>query len=106
MIDPHCFVGTTHLSKPIPTQGNIKVTSQPGGQRDVPASPELHNVPAQIRSIEVFHEFKSEDPCDAACNVGVSGEVSINLEGECVNTCPQVNIRPTTSVVLSTSYKR
>ena len=63
-------------------QGNVNVISEPGGEGDVPASPELGDVPAEIRNVEVSHQLDSEEFGRTDGDIRVSGEIPVNLEGE------------------------
>src|SRR3989338_11203166 len=48
----------------------------------MPAFPELGDGAGGIRTIEIEHEAETEDACCAAGDVGVAGEVAVDLEGE------------------------
>src|SRR3989338_4418235 len=48
----------------------------------MPAFPELGDGAGGIRTIEIEHEAKTEDAGAAAGDVGVAGEVAVDLEGE------------------------
>ena len=63
-------------------QGDIDVVAEPSRQRDVPTTPELGNVAAEIRHVEVPHQPDAEQLGRADGNVAVAREVAVNLEGE------------------------
>ena len=41
-------------------QWDVDIISEPCRERDVPPAPELSNVPAEIRHVEVAHQFDTE----------------------------------------------
>lgn len=42
------------------TQRNIYIIAEPCSKRDMPTSPELRYVPAEIRHVEIAHQFDTE----------------------------------------------
>ncbi len=63
-------------------QGDVEVVAEPGGQRDVPAPPELGDVAGEVGVGEIAHQVEAEQPGGADGDVGVAGEVAVDLEGE------------------------
>ena len=61
---------------------NIDIVAKPCGKRDVPATPELGDVAAKIRDVEVASQFDAEQLGTADSDVAIAGEVAINLYGE------------------------
>ena len=64
------------------TQGDIDIIPEPGRQRNMPTTPEFSDIPAEIRDVEVPHQLDAEQFGRAYGNVGIAGEVPVNLEGE------------------------
>ena len=48
----------------------------------MPSSPEFGNVTGEIREGEIPQQLNAEEPGRAQCNVGVTREVTIDLEGK------------------------
>src|SRR5205814_9860318 len=65
---------------PVSAERNVKIFAQPGGERDVPAPPEIGDRFRAIRRIEVFRENKTEHEAEPDRHVGVTAEIEINLE--------------------------
>lgn len=63
-------------------QRNIDVIPKPRRQRDVPPTPKLCNVTAEIRHIEVAHQFDAEQFGRTDGDVTIAREVAVYLEGE------------------------
>lgn len=63
-------------------QRDIDVIAEPSRQRNVPSAPELGNVAAEIRHVEVAHQPDAEQLRSADGDVGISGEIAVNLESE------------------------
>src|SRR5690606_446579 len=67
---------------------------EPMTERDVPAAgPELGGAARQIRAAEILHELNAEQERNADGDVGVAGEVAIDLEGEEINADQQLHRR-------------
>ena len=65
-----------------PAKGDVEVVAEPGGEGDVPAPPELGDVAGEVGELEVGHQLKAEELGGTDGDVGVSGEVPVDLEGE------------------------
>ncbi len=65
----------------ISAQRNVKIFAQPGGERDVPASPEIGDRFRAIRRIEILRENEPEHEPEPDRHVGVAAEIEIDLEG-------------------------
>ena len=63
-------------------EGDVEVVSEPGGEGDVPTPPELGDVAGEVGELEVGHQLEAEELGGADGDVGVSGEVPVDLEGE------------------------
>jgi len=48
----------------------------------VPAFPEFGDGSGEIRAFEVVHELESHHLCRTDGDIGISGEVAVDLEGE------------------------
>ncbi len=70
------------LAAPAAAERDVDVVAKPGGERNMPSAPELCHIAREIREGEVSHQPKAEQPCRPDCNIGVSREVSVDLEGE------------------------
>ena len=64
----------------IATQRNVKIIAQPGGKADVPAMPELRDVPREIRKVEVERQFVAEQSRAGNRHIRIPGEVAIDLD--------------------------
>ena len=63
-------------------QRDIHVIPEPSGQGDVPTPPELGDIPAEIRNVEVPHQLDTEQLGCADGNIRITGEISVDLEGK------------------------
>ena len=63
-------------------QRDVDVVTEPGGQRDMPAAPELGNVAAEIGVGEVAAQADSEELGGTDGDIAVACEVAVNLESE------------------------
>ena len=63
-------------------QGDVDVVAKPCRERDVPSSPKLGDVAAEIRHVEVTHQFDTEQLGRTDGYVGITREVPVDLEGE------------------------
>src|SRR5690554_1591975 len=48
----------------------------------MPSPPELGNIPGKVGIVEIFHKPESEQPGGAQGNIGVAGEVAIDMKGK------------------------
>src|ERR1019366_4592912 len=55
--------------------------AQPVGKADVPATPEFGEIGAAIRPVEIRRQADSQQLRAAAGDVGIAGEVEVQLEG-------------------------
>ena len=62
--------------------GDIDIIAKPSCQGDVPSTPKLSDVAAEIRYIEVAHQLYSKEFGGAYGDVGIAREVAIDLESE------------------------
>ena len=67
---------------------DVNVVANPGGQRDVPAPPEIRRGFREVGVIEVLDQLKSEQSRCAAGDVGVCGEIGVNLHAESKHARP------------------
>ena len=63
-------------------EGDVEVVAEPGGEGDVPPPPELGDVAGEVGELEVGHQLEAEELGGADGDVGVPGEVAVDLEGE------------------------
>ena len=63
-------------------KGKVKVILKPAGQGNVPAPPEVLDGYGKVGTVEVLHQVKAQHFCGAPCNVGIGGEVTVNLKGK------------------------
>ena len=64
----------------IATQRDVEIIPQPGGKRDVPASPEIRDGTGCVGHIEVRSQFKAHQIGQTNGNIRVSTEVAVNLQ--------------------------
>ena len=62
------------------SERDIKIVPEPGGQGDMPPSPEFLDRRGGIRIIEIFQEPEPEDPSHTDGHVAVPAEVKIDLQ--------------------------
>ena len=65
---------------PVATERNVHIVAEPGGQRDMPAAPELGDRLADVRIVEVFEERKAEHFAETDRHIRVAGEIEVNLQ--------------------------
>src|SRR5207247_4270518 len=63
----------------IAAQRHIKIVAQPGRKTDVPAPPELAQARGAIGEIEIEHQIEAENSGYAARDVGITGEIAVDL---------------------------
>ena len=63
-------------------QGDINIIPKPSRQGNVPPAPKLSNVPTEIRHVEITHQFYAEQLGRAYGYVGITREITVNLESE------------------------
>ncbi len=78
------------LAAPASAQRDVDVVAEPGGERYVPAAPELGDVSREIGEIEVAHQVDAEQARRADGDVRISREIAVYLEGEEERTHKQV----------------
>lgn len=64
------------------SQGNVDIVTKPGGERNMPATPELGYVTAEIRHIEVAHQLNAKQFGTTYRYIGIAGKITIYLKGE------------------------
>ena len=64
----------------IAAERDVQVVAEPGGQRNVPATPEVADARRKIRRIEVLHQVEAEDLCRADRDHRVAAEVAVDLQ--------------------------
>ena len=67
------------LPLPVAAQGDVDVVPEPGGERDVPAAPELREVERAVGVEEVVVQAETHQRGDADGEVGVAGEIKVDL---------------------------
>lgn len=72
-------------------QRNEKIVSNPAGQTDLPALPEITDICGIKGMIEVDRQLDVKEQRDTASNMGVTHEVEVDLrrEGQCSNQTVQ-----------------
>src|SRR5690606_34863009 len=73
------------------TERDVQVVAQPPRQRHVPAVPELLQTHSTVRLIEVLREPESEQHGQTYGDVGVAGEVAVDLSGVPQDGDPGIN---------------
>ena len=69
------------LALPVAAEPDVQVVAQPAGQRHVPAAPEVLQRAGGVRRVEVLRELDAEEQGEADGDVGVAGEVGVDLDG-------------------------
>ena len=80
--DDKCVEQYTPLGYTAATEGNVDVVTEPGGEGNVPATPELGDVAAEIGHVEIAAQADAEEFGTADGDVAVAGEVAVDLDGE------------------------
>lgn len=70
------------------SQWNIDIVTKPGGERNMPATPEFGYVTAEIRHVEVAHQLNAKQFGATYRYIGITGKITIYLKGE-ENGCQQ-----------------
>ena len=65
----------------VAAEGDVQIVLEPVAERDVPAFPEAGGVGGFVGRIEVEREVEAHEHGYAGGDVGVAGEVGIDLEG-------------------------
>ena len=65
----------------ISAQGNIEVIPEPGGQTNMPSSPEFSDVGGEIGEREIAGQVVAQESGGGDGHVGVAGEVAVDLHG-------------------------
>ena len=80
--DDKCVKQHTPLGHTAATHGNVDIVTEPGGEGNVPATPELGDVAAEIGHVEIASQVDAEEFGTADGDVAVAGEVAVDLDGE------------------------
>ena len=65
---------------PVAAERDVHIVAEPGGQRDVPAAPELGDRLADVRIVEVFEKLEAEHFAETDRHIRVAGEIEVNLQ--------------------------
>src|ERR1039457_5543728 len=74
------------LPEPVASQREIEIVPQPTGKTDVPSIPEVLGARGEIRQIEVQDQLETHELGDAASDVCISREITVNLKGKRIDT--------------------
>ena len=72
-----------HFTFAVAAKGKVDIFHKPGRKGYMPAFPELLNGGGKKRCVEVVHNVKAQHLCTAPCNVGIAGEIGIELDRIC-----------------------
>src|SRR5690606_18529901 len=67
---------------PASAKGYIEIVPEPGGERDMPAAPEILDGGREVWPAEVLHQIDAEHPGGADGDARIAREVAIDLEGK------------------------
>jgi hypothetical protein len=70
------------LANAAAAQRDIQIVAKPCGERNVPPTPKLRYVTAEVRHVEVAHQLDAKQLGSTYGNVGISREVAVYLEGK------------------------
>src|SRR5580704_17205253 len=62
----------------VAAERNIDVVAEPGGERDVPAPPEIADGLGSVGKLEIFDKLEAEHFSHADGHVRIAGEIEIN----------------------------
>ena len=79
--DRHVEAGAG-FAPPAAAQGEVEIVLEPAGQGDVPAPPEILDGGGEVGAVEVLHKAEAQHFGRAPGDVGVGGEIAVNLEGK------------------------
>src|SRR2546423_14678939 len=65
----------------VSAQWDVKVITQPRGEGDVPALPELGEVGGEVWIVEILRQPKAQGGGAANSHIGVAREIAVNLYG-------------------------
>src|SRR5690554_4264589 len=74
-----------HLAAAIATQWYIEIVAEPGGERDVPAPPEILKARRTVGLVEVIEKAIAKQRRNADGNVAIARQVAIDLHGIAIN---------------------
>ena len=77
-----CFYQGMSQSDQQGTLYELNVCCEPGGEGDVPSSPEFRDVAGEVGRFEVGHELDAKEFGGADGDVAVAGEIAVDLEGK------------------------
>ena len=70
------------LPSPVASERDVKIIHEPGCQGDMPPFPEFLEGGGKVRTPEIVVETEPEQAGRTYGDLGVSGEVKVQLEGE------------------------
>ena len=70
----------------VASHGDVKIVLEPGGEADVPTTPELCDGLGFVRTVKILGKLESEQEGNADGHVGVAREVAVNLEGVSIDS--------------------
>ncbi len=77
------------LGRPGAAERDVDVIAKPGGERDVPAPPEVRRRARHVRMIEVLGQLEPQPARRAARDVGVRRKIRVDLDGKSEDPGPQ-----------------
>ena len=63
-------------------QGDVQVVPEPGGQGDVPPTPELRDGAGEVGGAEVLHQGEAHGLGRTHSHVRIGGEITVDLDGK------------------------
>ena len=71
--------GEINVARPA-EHGHVNIGLAPAGQCHVPAFPEFGDVGREERPVEILHDPQAKEEAGADRDVGVAGEIEVNVE--------------------------
>ena len=71
-----------HMRYPTAAQRVVHIIAEPCGEGDVPALPKLLDGMSKVRLAKIHHEVVAHDLGDSSGDVGIAGEITIDLHRE------------------------
>ena len=69
------------IAAAITAKWDVEIVAKPGGEGDMPSSPEVGEGRCAVGGIEVLREDEAEHEAEADRHIGVAAEVEVDLHG-------------------------
>src|SRR5258708_19386912 len=91
--DDHHVSQAERQTASVSAQREVEVVAEPRGQRDVPATPELGQAARKVGLAEIGHQVDAQHARATDCDVRVTREIAVDLDGEQKTRDQQIRTR-------------